>query len=115
MLFREGIFGCIVLTLFIACLSLKLIRQIKEVIYVRRIIKPDDYEKKIILKSNYIHITLYGLFILTFIISILVGFNIINFSFLTLELATNVCTVSIVAMLIGEFIVIPKLNSNIRF
>ena len=114
MFFIDSSFGYIVIILFIACLVLKLTRQIKEAIYVRRIIKPDDYEKKIILKSNYIHITLYSIFILAFIINILVGYNIINITFLSLDMATNISMIAIIAMLVGEFIVIPKIISNIR-
>lgn len=83
--------------------------------YVRRIIKPHDYEKRIILKSNYIHIILYSTFILVYILNILISMNFINISFVTGDFINIISILSILFFLIGEFIIIPKINSNIRF
>ncbi|MGL4760775.1 MAG: hypothetical protein ACRC6T_09425 [Sarcina sp.] len=115
MKYINSVSGHFIMMIFIICLMFKLARQVKETLYVRRIIKPNDYEKKIIIRSNYIHIVLYTIFIVVYICNILLSLNIINITFITVDIINAVSIIAILAFLIGEFIVIPKINSNIRF
>ncbi len=115
MLYMDNIVSSFIMGIFVVYLIFKLARQIKETLYVRRIIKPSDYEKKIILRSNYIHIILYGAFVVVYVLNVLLSLNIIAISFITIDLINILSVITILVLLIGEFIIIPKMNSNIRF
>lgn len=107
-------FDIIISFIIIFSLCFKLSRQIKEAIRFRRIIKPNSKENKIMVRSNYIHITLYSAFIISFISNLLINIGIVNFRFDIGDTLKTITIILIVLFFISEYIIIPKLISNIK-
>ena len=107
-------FDIIISFVIIFSLCFKLSRQIKEAIRFRRIIKPNSKENKIMIRSNYIHIILYSAFIISFISNLLINVGIINFAFAIGDTLKIITIILVAVFFISEYIIIPKLISNIK-